>query len=390
MKFRIPPSLNAALAEAIAVCRTPQLLAWAIFIIFFPIYVLPNGMPQPASWLLILLMPATFGAWDGQLGRDTAKALFALLRFVVYAALANLLWSLVTLRFSINLKEGFLLSPLFYIYNALLLATMLVLHKRYGMRFLWVTTRAILVAVTLQVFLSFIIRTKMRASVGFNEPNQLGYYALLCACIILLCQKRTRLTTLQVSIGLMMCSYLAILSASKAALAGIGLLGAALLLGRLRTTLIASLVLLVLVFTPNPFSAAMDRAQERIETDEHLGFWEERGYDRILNHPEYWFLGSGEGAYRRFRETTAIRAHELHSSIGTLFFSYGIVGTALFAVFMWLVMRGTPLITWLVVMPAFAYGMTHQGIRFSMMWVLLGVVMTLRDERETDPRVKTA
>jgi len=35
--------------------------------------------------------------------------------------------------------------------------------------------------------------------------------------------------------------------------------------------------------------------------------------------------------YHRFVRVSAIGAHELHSSIATLFFCYGIIGTLLFA-----------------------------------------------------------
>jgi hypothetical protein len=160
------------------------------------------------------------------------------------------------------------------------------------------------------------------------------------------------------------------------------------LLGRLRTMIVAGLVLLALVFTSNPFSDAIDRTAQRFQIDQSLGFFEERGYDRIWNHPEYWVLGSGEGAYERFKDTTIIGSHELHSSLGTLFFCYGAVGLLVFLIFMWTVMRRTRLHAWLVMAPAFAYGMTHQGLRFSLMWVLLGVVVALRELDRTNPPPK--
>lgn len=379
-------SLNAALTAARDVLRVPQLAAWAIFIVFFPIYVMPNGLPQPASFLFTLLMPSVLAGWDGRISRSGAVALRALLWFVLYAVAANLVWSVLTARFSINLKEGFLLSPLFYIYNGLLLLTILVLHRRFGDRFLWLTTRAVLVSVAVQVVYSFFTMTRMRAHLGFNEPNQLGAYSLLSAGILLLCAKRAKLTTLHLGLGLIACSYLALLSASKAALGSIAMLGIAVLLAsRIRTALFAMLLLVALLFTPNAFSAALERAEHRIENDDHLGFFEERGYDRIVNNPKYWFLGSGEGAYRRFKQTTAIGAHELHSSVGTLFFCYGIVGFSLFGFFLWRVLRPARLLSWLVVGPAFAYGMTHLGLRFSMTWVLLGIVMCLTESAMPPP-----
>ncbi|HEU0030830.1 MAG TPA: hypothetical protein VFQ53_09355 [Kofleriaceae bacterium] len=380
MKFRVPPSLGHTMAEAIAICRDPRLLAWSLFIIFFPFYVVPNGLPQPAVWLLVVLMPSIFASWDGKLMTDTRRTLMALARFVLYAVIANLLWTVWVGKISVDLKDSFILSPLFYIFNLLLFFTILLLHRRYGLKFLWLTTRVILVSLGLQILVSLGGSSRMRSTNAFNEPNQLGYYGLLCACILLLGQRRTKMSTVAVLAGVTMASYLALLSASKAALASIAMLAIAILIGRLRTMIVAALVFVVLLVTPNPFSAALERAQERIDRDESHDFFEERGYDRIVNNPEYWVLGSGEGAYRRFKDTTVIGSHELHSSLGTMFFCYGIVGTVLFGIFMWFVMKRTPLQTWMVVGPAFAYGMTHQGLRFALMWVLLGVVVSLREE----------
>jgi hypothetical protein len=376
--------------EAAIAMRNPHLFAWAVFLIAFPFYVVPSGLPQPAAWLLILLVPSILSTWDGKLASATFSSLKALVRFVAYVVLANVIWSVVLVKFSTNLKEGFFLSPFFYIYNALLFLLFVVLYKRYELRFLWVTTYALLVSVAGQVLLSFFMRTRMRGSAGFNEANQLGYYALISVCVMLLCQKRTRLGTLPLLGAILACSYLALLSASKAALASIGLLSIAILIGRIRTMLLCGVVFGILLVTPNPFSDAVERAQQRVETDRSLGFFEERGYDRIVNHPEYWVLGSGEGDYRRFADTTLIGSHELHSSLGTLFFCYGIAGFTLFVLFMWSVMRRTSLQTWIVMGPAFAFGMTHQGLRFSLLWVLLATVVSLRElERKRPvPRMK--
>jgi hypothetical protein len=74
-----------------------------------------------------------------------------------------------------------------------------------------------------------------------------------------------------------------------------------------------------------------------------------------------------------------IGSHELHSSMGTLFFCYGILGTILFCIFLWRTTSGSGLRAWIIVAGVFAYGMTHQGLRFRLVWVLLGMVVALRE-----------
>ena len=61
-----------------------------------------------------------------------------------------------------------------------------------------------------------------------------------------------------------------------------------------------------------------------------------RGYDRIWQFPEYLLLGAGEGAYSRFRNWDD---NEFHSTFGTIVFSYGFVGSAFFAWWMWQLYR---------------------------------------------------
>jgi len=104
---------------------------------------------------------------------------------------ANVAWSLILLSFTPNPKHGFLMSPTFYIFNALMFMSFLLMFQRYGEFLLWLTVRLVLAAVFIQVVMAFVVRSGHgRSTVMFNNPNQLGYYALLSACIILLGQKR--------------------------------------------------------------------------------------------------------------------------------------------------------------------------------------------------------
>jgi len=380
MKFRTPATIRATLEQLSRIRSDARLLLWALVVQLYPFYFFDSGLPQPADALSLVLMIILLRGWSGRLPMPFIRPLKMLIMFVVYVFAVNFVWSFAALTFSLNAKEGFLLAPTFYVFNGLMLFTFLLMFQRYGEFLLWLTVRLVLVSSFVQVVASFVLRRAIgRSTVLFNNPNQLGYYALLSACIILLGQKRLKLSTLQVTAGLAACSYLALLSASKAALTSIGALGIALLITKLRTVVVVSLVFAALVFTDNPFSAAIEHAQQRIENDQSLSFFEERGYDRIAAYPEYWMFGAGEGGYRRFIETSAIGAHELHSSMATLFFCYGIIGTLLFSSFLWLTFWGAGLRVWVIVGAGLAYGMTHQGLRFRLLWLMLGMIMALRE-----------
>ena len=125
------------------------------------------------------------------------------------------------------------------------------------------TTRVLLVSVGMQIVLElFLLKgSEHRSMAMFNNPNQLGYFALLSACMILvIAQRRAQASVATIrSRSVLACSYLACCVIEGAT--SIGLLMIAFLLGRLRTMLIAGVCLLVLVFTSN-FSGAIDRARK--------------------------------------------------------------------------------------------------------------------------------
>ena len=107
-----------------------------------------------------------------------------------------------------------------------------------------------------------------------------------------------------------------------------------------------------------------------------------RGYNRIWEWPEYAWLGNGEGALERFGED-----HEIHSTMGTLFFSYGPIGLFLFLTIFIRFFFTKGLASVLPFIPIFAYSLTHQGYRFSLFWLLLSLVSTYKYKQKTEATV---
>jgi hypothetical protein len=100
---------------------------------------------------------------------------------------------------------------------------------------------------------------------------------------------------------------------------------------------------------------------------------ESRGYDLIFQYWQYLFFGAGEGGWMyRFN-----RVRELHSTFGTLFFCYGIIGMMIFIYFITRLFRTSGVSYALYLLPAFLYGLGHQGLRFTLFWVVVGLVATI-------------
>ena len=106
-----------------------------------------------------------------------------------------------------------------------------------------------------------------------------------------------------------------------------------------------------------------------------------RGYDRIFEYPEHLILGSGEGAFQRFT-ISLTKDIEFHSIWGTIIYGYGIAGTLTFFGLLYFVFRQAPIRHIVYFLPMAAYGITHQGLRFSFLWVFFGIVFALAQTRQ--------
>lgn len=366
------------------VLRRPTLVVWCLFLISQPFYVLTSGLPQPGDFLLLPLIPMALAGWSWRLPAASMSPLRALLLFTIWVCLVDWGWAAITGNFGFFGKDTFMLFPFYYIYNALLVFVALLLYQRYGTRFLTLTMQVVLLLVISQIVLSFFWfgSRSVRSTIFFNNPNQLGYYALLSACTIALCQRTLRYSVWKSSLGIAGCMYLALLSASKAAVVGAVLLFALTIITNPRIILLMALATAGMLSLGGPIERALETTAQRLQTDRRpqWSFFEERGYDRIQNHPEYVLFGAGEGATTRFAETTIIGTHEIHSSAGTLLFAYGIVGAVMFLAFLWRTIRGAALRSSLMLLPAIAYTVAHQGLRFNSLWVLVGLFIVLKQE----------
>jgi O-Antigen ligase len=184
---------------------------------------------------------------------------------------------------------------------------------------------------------------------------------------------------LRASVALTGCAYLAVLSASRAALGGIAVLFFLLVFSNPRVIIVASLAAIGLMTIGGPVTSALDNVQTRVSQDRHpkTSFIEERGYDRLWEHNEYLLFGAGEGDVQRFRDTPTSPG-EVHSSFATVLFSYGIIGMIAFALFLWRVVRGASLRASVMLLPTLSYTLAHNGLRFTMLWVLLALFVALK------------
>ena len=223
-----------------------------------------------------------------------------------------------------------------------------------------------------------------RQILGFNNPNQLGYFTLCLTCIVFAVRVQGSL-----GFGLFFCLYgvsasLVFLSFSVSAIGSLLLLTSYVVVreGLLSVRSLVALFIAVAIF----FTVLL----ERIVNNEYFienalyrigrldaktqNIASQRGYSRIWEFPQYTVFGAGEGGRYRWGDK---HHHEIHSSIGTVFFSYGVIGFGLFLAFLRSVQYRKGWAGIVLISIPLLYGLTHQGLRTTIFWILLAIVSSI-------------
>lgn len=380
--------------ESLAASHRLLLSGWALYLLGSPWYVFPSGNPQPAD---VVMATVIAGAALGLFGRlaPLSPLYWASGLFLLIVVNVNMFW------WTVYQDEFFLKSMLFYVYDlGIMIFVANLFHLIDARTVCRVTALGLAGAIGLETVIMLIDPGVYgERGVGtFNNPNQLGYWSLLAAACWLVARSGERLGLQDLAI-LAALTYLTGLSLSRAAMVSFGvMLVLALLLQRLERGWLAAAVGALLLAAPmlivhpnlareqlagvtsqGPQALVVERLQSiGKQNDDSL---DARGYGRLWAYPEHLFLGAGEGAYERFDETG--RAMELHSTWATVIFSYGIPGMLAFLFILYTVFRNEARRHLVYFLPIVLYGLTHQGLRFSLFWAFLGLVFGLAGQTRT-------
>ena len=267
---------------------------------------------------------------------------------------------------------------------------------KYQDKIIEITFKSCLISLSIQIIIYMISggSSGVRNVGTFNNPNQLGYYALLITALIMFCANqvntRVRWTVLGISSGLI----LAFTSLSKAAiLSYLGLVFVFILKNLLNKKNIKKMII-VLVMLISSYSLinsttnilnenqVLQSVETRLnsigdDSDDNL---EGRGYGRIIDFPEYWVFGAGEGEFNRF--SGPLQGYEFHSTLGNIQVSYGLIGLILYILLLLSVTKGNGYSNFYIIIFILIYGITHNGIRNSLFWILVALIASRTDNRQ--------
>jgi hypothetical protein len=370
----------------IEVRTTPSLLpllglsAYFVTSIF---YVFPSGSPQPADILLLLAIVATLLLAWRRLPSEPILYL-ALATFVGWIVVVNIVWYFLDPDFV------FLRKTSFYLYNSVVFLFVVTAGYHDWQRLkvvIWWSCVIALFAQLLYLEFLYVGSGKLRATGTFNNPNQLGYWALLVMACLAVVKERAPLGLLDV-LALGAGFYVLMLSLSKAASIS-GMLLVLLIVAFCKCRRAPGLLLAVALVLGLLFQIAEGGLVERFMGLEsvanlnhrlsNIGQQEDdnlmhRGYIRLIQNPQYLAFGAGEGGFARLTRIAEKQDDELHSTLGTILMSYGLVGLGLFGLLLLVIFGRAPLASIAYLGPVMLYSVTHVGVRFSEFWIFLGLV----------------
>lgn len=380
------------------------------------LYIFPSGYPQPGHLLALLLIASLlFRLRAVVLGLPERL----LLAFWVYATGVNLMY------WFMHRDMSFIVSTVYWTYGLLLFfaARQAFLQQpRLGLALPWSLLLISIACLTIYVFGGAAFYFDGRLLGTFNDPNQMSYWLL---CVFVSClwvsQRPSWFSHKVAFVVFALICFLFVLSSSRSAMLAAFVLLAALVwwwlaLVHLKTTprvesssasavstpladfnrsnrlpflkvvmvfggvaLVLLAVLMLLYQFNGNFEEIIDQL---IERSQKFGLWwqlEMRGYLRLVQFPQYLLFGAGQGLDGRFM--APIDGHviyEVHSSIISPLFYYGIIGFGLLYASFYLMARDRLQgWQWLVFAAPFVYGLFTYGLRTPIFWIMLASLYTI-------------
>ena len=357
-----------------------------LYFILKPFYLWENGLPQISDIVLLTAIILYILKNKLKIGIFKGARQYVLINFIFifYISFINILWSLI-----LNGEFSFFKASMFYIFNFIAAIIVVSSHHEYGERIYRLIYFSALASIALQ-FIVFSFSggfTGNRVVAYFNNPNQLGYHSLLTLALLLCINGKLSINGIWLFTGIFFSFVLCLASLSKAAIISfLGMLLYSILVNiknwiltkkinrvYLVLMLITAAIPIYYQYNSEAFSANLffDSVKYRLSTigqsgDDNLS---ERGYDRVFKYPRYLLFGAGEGLYSRFRATM-----EIHSTIGNILMSYGLIGILLYISILILACRKNRWEGLYILAFITLYGLTHNGVRNTFFWIIISLI----------------
>lgn len=315
----------------------------SLYILTKPFYLWNSGLPQISDIVLaIAFFMILFKVPKGEIGR-TIKDNKYFFFFLIFVVVINIFYSII------YLDSNFLLHGLYYVFDAIGIITfVLCIKNNDGFERTLNNSLKLSLTIQLLIFLLGVGRYYgvTRYMGTFNDPNQFAYYCFLSFGFIFLISRKEKKKTDLLFFALAL--FLIFESSSTGMLVGMSVFvilyiipAIKIAIRNIKRYMIQFIFMVILLIgggiavanlsnnfafiSNNPVVARIEQKFSRMEGNDDIDLWQERGYDRIYFYPHYVLFGAGEGGYWRFEK--AYHQYEMHATFPSLLFCYGFMPT---------------------------------------------------------------
>lgn len=339
-------------------------------------YLWSSGLPQFSHILIILCI--LFFLFKSM--RISVNEISILGVFIVYVIFVNSIWFFWLGDWS------FVVSTIYWIFNFFTLLMLINININNKNIFF----NKIILLIPISYLISILIwavglgryNFEPRYNGYFNDPNQMAFWVLTsCAIYIYIADSFYKKILIYLLAG-----FLISLTMSRSSTLGFLILTLGFILkskGSIPRKIIYSFVsflLLILLFfifySLGYFESVLSRFFEGVNNkDEQVS---SRGFENLLNYPEYLIFGAGQGAYDLYSET----GNEIHSTWLGIFFYYGIIGIVLFCGFIYSIFSKLKIADKIIFAGPLFYGFFTYNARTLIFWFLIAIFLLYSKHRE--------
>lgn len=353
-----------------------------------PVYLFPSGSIQPAHLVFALF----FSFVLLRRGVPAAPWSYALLAIVVYTFLVECVYAITG-------RDSEVIHSIYFLYNALVAFSVYMYVKDNQISGLFLGLLVASLAAVGTVLISGVnlqdVEDAGRSTGSFNNPNQLGYFSVSLLSLIYLCYRSGYIRYYTAATMFAVALFLSISSLSKAAMVANFLVIFIALKppsSSIKSTMFwfviggFALLLLCFLYYLGAFDNFLFTQRLQNIASENDSSLEARGYFAFLEGNGFQFVfGLGVD------QTNQIAGHEVHSTLGGILNNYGVFGFIVFsfalliwALQLWKVYGFSGMFC--LTAPVMLYGLTHNGVRFTIFWLLFAASMAMACRvREINP-----
>lgn len=350
-----------------------DIVALTLLSVFFltQFYFGDSGKPQYGHYVSLI----TIIAYIIQYRFITLSRVNILNIFIAYIILANISWYFID-----NFNVSYLWSISYWIYNYIILLLVINLNPRVISQFNNILLKAILLSYLLEIALWIIglgrYNFQPRYNGYFNDPNQMAFW-VLTTCSIYIFLSKSKVASILIYL---MALLLITITLSRSAMLGVPFLTIGLIYKQEGSLLkkvifsgvsfIALVTILIFLHHKGLFDSIIERFIIGIEQRQSQA--EGRGFDILLEFPEYLIFGAGQGNYGRFSPTE----HEIHSTWFGIVFYYGAFALSIFLAFIYQIFKKLTTAEKFLFLTPLLYGFTTYSARATVFWFFLAIFIT--------------